>query len=76
MSWNKSNVITSNAIELDLSCSELDGSIDSNSSLFSHLRRLNLALNNLRGSQISMIWQFSQVAHSIYPITNFSVKFF
>ncbi|GAA0164712.1 hypothetical protein LIER_39844 [Lithospermum erythrorhizon] len=56
MSWNKStnccnwdgvtcDKITSNVIELDLSCSELDGSIDSNNSLFqlSHLRRLNLS---------------------------------
>ncbi|GAA0187502.1 hypothetical protein LIER_34790 [Lithospermum erythrorhizon] len=70
MSWNKStnfynwdevtcDKITSNVINLDLSYSELDGSIDSNSSLFrqSHLRRLNLALNYLRGSQISMIFE-------------------
>ncbi|GAA0150671.1 hypothetical protein LIER_09556 [Lithospermum erythrorhizon] len=77
LSWNKStdccswdgvtcDKITGNVVELDLSCGQLSGSIDSNSSLFllPHLRRLNLAYNQISGSKISMIFgNFSQLEH-------------
>ncbi|XP_060170292.1 receptor-like protein Cf-9 [Lycium barbarum] len=46
---------TGHVIELDLGCSQLEGKIDSNSSLFqlSHLRMLNLSWNNFSNSHIS-----------------------
>ncbi|KAK6772714.1 hypothetical protein RDI58_027952 [Solanum bulbocastanum] len=47
--------ITGHVIELDLRCSGLVGTIDSNSSLFqlSHLQRLDLSFNNFSNSHIS-----------------------
>ncbi|KAG5569084.1 hypothetical protein H5410_058850 [Solanum commersonii] len=47
--------MTGHVIELDLSCSQLVGKIDSNSSLFqlSHLQRLNLSMNDFDGSHLS-----------------------
>ncbi|XP_070052681.1 receptor-like protein 9DC3 [Nicotiana tomentosiformis] len=66
ISWNQStncctwdgvtcDRITGQITGLDLSCSQLHGTIDSNSTLFqlSHLRKLNLAYNNFSPSQIS-----------------------
>ncbi|GAA0143593.1 hypothetical protein LIER_42771 [Lithospermum erythrorhizon] len=74
MSWNKStnccnwdgvtcDKVTSNDIELDISCSELDGSIDSSSRLFrdSHLRRLNIALNYLIGQIPSELLKLTEL---------------
>ncbi|XP_059283271.1 receptor-like protein 9DC3 [Lycium ferocissimum] len=45
---------TSHVIELDLSCSQLQGKFSSNSSIFqlSTLERLDLSMNNFSGSQI------------------------
>ncbi|XP_059287423.1 receptor-like protein Cf-9 [Lycium ferocissimum] len=50
----KCNEMTSHIIELDLSCNQLIGVIDSNSSLFqlSHLQRIDLFGNNFSGSDI------------------------
>ncbi|XP_060170710.1 receptor-like protein 9DC1 [Lycium barbarum] len=51
----KCNEMTNHVIELDLSCNQLIGVIDSNSSLFqlSHLQRIHLFGNNFSGSDIS-----------------------
>ncbi|KAL5805086.1 hypothetical protein ACOSQ3_031886 [Xanthoceras sorbifolium] len=48
------DTMTGNVIDLDLSCSQLYGSIPSNSSLFclSHLQRLDLAFNHFSSSYI------------------------
>lgn len=57
---------TGQVIELDLSCSQLLGTIDSNSTLFhlSHLQKLNLAYNGLSGSSIShRFGDFSYLTH-------------
>ncbi|XP_015873174.3 receptor-like protein 9DC3 [Ziziphus jujuba] len=57
---------TGNVIELDLSCSWLQGVIHSNSSLFNlfHLRRLNLAYNDFVQSQVSPDFgRFSSLTH-------------
>ncbi|XP_047256157.1 receptor-like protein 34 [Capsicum annuum] len=67
LSWNKStdcctwdgvtcDGVTGRITELDLSCSQLHGTIDSNSTLFqlSHLQKLNLAYNDFSPSQISI----------------------
>ncbi|XP_060174190.1 receptor-like protein Cf-9 isoform X1 [Lycium barbarum] len=57
---------TGHVIELDLCCSQLEGKIDSNSSLFhlSHLRMLNLSLNNFSNSHISPEFgKFSSLTH-------------
>ncbi|XP_019151885.1 PREDICTED: receptor like protein 30-like [Ipomoea nil] len=57
---------TGQVIELDLSCSRLRGTIDSNSSLFhlSHLQKLNLAGNQFYGSLIShKFGDFSYLTH-------------
>ncbi|PHT32537.1 hypothetical protein CQW23_28874 [Capsicum baccatum] len=53
--------MTGHVIELDLSCSQLVGNIDYNSSLFqlSHLQRLDLSYNNFSNSHISP--EFSSV---------------
>lgn len=66
ISWNRStdccrwdgvtcNALSGEVIGLDLSCSQLQGVINSNSSLFqlSHLQRLNLAYNDFSSSLIS-----------------------
>ncbi|KAL6313663.1 hypothetical protein AAG906_010081 [Vitis piasezkii] len=52
---NFASLVTGHVIRLDLSCSGLYGTIDSNSSLFllPHLRRLNLAFNDFNKSSIS-----------------------
>uniref|UniRef100_M1A3S4 Cf-2.2 n=1 Tax=Solanum tuberosum TaxID=4113 RepID=M1A3S4_SOLTU len=58
--------ITGHVIELDLSCSNLTGTIDSNSSLFqlSHLQRLDLSWNNFSNSHISPEFsKFSSLMH-------------
>ncbi|XP_022717780.1 receptor like protein 30-like [Durio zibethinus] len=57
---------TGRVIGLDLSCSWLCGTIPSNSSLFflQHLKRLNLAFNNFRQSNISAKFgQFPNLTH-------------
>ncbi|KAG5574147.1 hypothetical protein H5410_063913 [Solanum commersonii] len=58
--------ITGHVIELDLSCSNLTGTIDSNSSLFqlSHLQRLDLSFNKFSNSHISPEFgKFSSLKH-------------
>ncbi|KAH0733771.1 hypothetical protein KY285_009478 [Solanum tuberosum] len=58
--------ITGHVIELNLGCSRLVGTIDSNSSLFqlSHLQRLNLSFNNFSNSHISPEFgKFSSLMH-------------
>uniref|UniRef100_M1B5G6 Peru 2 n=1 Tax=Solanum tuberosum TaxID=4113 RepID=M1B5G6_SOLTU len=58
--------MTGHVIELDLGCSGLVGTIDSNSSLFqlSHLQRLDLSLNNFSNSHISPEFgRFSSLTH-------------
>uniref|UniRef100_M1BW29 Hcr9-Avr9-hir2 n=1 Tax=Solanum tuberosum TaxID=4113 RepID=M1BW29_SOLTU len=58
--------ITGHVIELDLSRSGLDGTIDSNSSLFqlSHLQRLDLSMNYFSNSHISPEFsKFSSLTH-------------
>nr|GMD72852.1 receptor-like protein 12 [Ipomoea batatas] len=57
---------TGQVVELDLSCSQLLGTIDSNSTLFhlSHLQKLNLAGNRFDGSFIShKFGDFSYLTH-------------
>ncbi|XP_016468510.1 receptor-like protein Cf-9 homolog [Nicotiana tabacum] len=51
----KCDELSGHVIELDLSCSQLKGKIDSNNSLFqlSHLQRLNLSMNDFSDSHIS-----------------------
>ncbi|XP_015081177.1 receptor-like protein 6 [Solanum pennellii] len=66
LSWNRTtdcctwdgvtcDKVTGRITRLDLSCSQLHGTIDSNSTLFqlSHLQNLNLAYNDFSPSQIS-----------------------
>uniref|UniRef100_M0ZT05 Hcr2-0B n=1 Tax=Solanum tuberosum TaxID=4113 RepID=M0ZT05_SOLTU len=67
--------MTGHVIELDLSCSKLVGTIDSNSSLFqlSHLQRLNLSSNDFYGSHISPEFgRFSSLTHLDLFSSNFS----
>ncbi|KAG5572375.1 hypothetical protein H5410_062141 [Solanum commersonii] len=67
--------MTGHVIELDLSCSNLAGTIDSNSSLFqlSHLQRLDLSLNNFSNSHISPEFgKFSSLTHLDLSDSNFS----
>ncbi|XP_060174196.1 receptor-like protein 9DC3 [Lycium barbarum] len=62
-------------IELDLGCSQLQGKIDSNSSLFqlSHLRMLTLSLNSFSNSHISPEFgKFSSLTHLDLSWSNFS----
>ncbi|XP_009798811.1 receptor-like protein Cf-9 homolog [Nicotiana sylvestris] len=57
---------TGHVIELDLSCSNLVGKFDSNSSLFqlSHLQKLNLSFNDFYPSEISPLFgRFSHLTH-------------
>ncbi|KAG5569523.1 hypothetical protein H5410_059289 [Solanum commersonii] len=74
MSWNESrdcciwngvtcDMLTGHVIALDLSCSQLWGSIHPNSSLFQlhHLHTLNLAYNN---------FNYSSIPHNIGQLTN------
>ncbi|XP_058216984.1 receptor-like protein 53 [Rhododendron vialii] len=58
--------LTGHVIGLDLSCSQLYGTIQPNSSLFqlSHLQRLNLALNHFNFSRISYAFgSFASLTH-------------
>ncbi|CAN4104743.1 unnamed protein product [Withania somnifera] len=85
-SWNMSrdccswdgvicNHITGHVIELDLSFGCLEGTIDSNSSLFqlSHLQRLDLSSNNFSNSHISPEFRrFSSLTHLELSGSNFS----
>ncbi|KAH0773355.1 hypothetical protein KY290_010492 [Solanum tuberosum] len=67
--------MTGHVIELDLSCNNLAGTIDSNSSLFqlSHLQRLDLSLNNFSNSHISPEFgKFSSLTHLDLSDSNFS----
>ncbi|KAH0653665.1 hypothetical protein KY285_032235 [Solanum tuberosum] len=67
--------ITGHVIELDLGCSGLVGTIDSNSSLFqlSHLQRLDLSSNNFSNSHISPEFsKFSSLMHLDLSDSNFS----
>ncbi|PHT66919.1 hypothetical protein T459_31344 [Capsicum annuum] len=67
--------MTGHVIELDLSCSQLVGTIDSNSSLFqlTHLQRLNLSWNEFRGCHISPEFgRFSSLTHLDFLNSNFS----
>ncbi|KAG5626772.1 hypothetical protein H5410_011990 [Solanum commersonii] len=67
--------ITGHVIELDLSCSNLTGTIDSNSSLFqlSHLQMLDLSSNNFSNSHISPEFgKFSSLKHLHLSDSNFS----
>ncbi|XP_027769645.1 receptor-like protein Cf-9 [Solanum pennellii] len=67
--------MTGHVIELDLGCSRLVGTIDSNSSLFqlSHLQRLNLSWNEFHGSHISPEFgRFSSLTHLDLYNSNFS----
>ncbi|KAF3623744.1 putative protein-like [Capsicum annuum] len=67
--------MTGHVIELDLSCSQLVGKIDSNSSLFqlSYLQRLDLSYNNFSNSHISpeFGW-FSSLTHLNISESSFS----
>nr|AAV41389.1 Hcr9-Avr4-par1 [Solanum neorickii] len=77
LSWNKStsccswdgvhcDETTGQVIELDLSCSQLQGKFHSNSSLFqlSNLKRLDLSFNDFTGSPISpKFGEFSDLTH-------------
>nr|GMD60846.1 receptor-like protein 12 [Ipomoea batatas] len=66
---------TGQVVELDLSCSQLLGTIDSNSTLFhlSHLRKLNLAGNRFDGSFIShKFGDFSYLTHLNLSTSRFS----
>jgi len=67
--------MTGLVIELDLGCSGLVGTIDSNSSLFqlSHLQRLDLSLNNFSNSHISPEFgRFSSLMHLDLSFSYFS----
>ncbi|PHT32547.1 hypothetical protein CQW23_28884 [Capsicum baccatum] len=67
--------MTDHVIELDLSCSQLVGKIDSNSSLFqlSHLQRLDLTHNNFSNSHISPEFgRFSNLTHLDLSLSSFS----
>ena len=69
------NRVTGLVIGLDLSCSGLYGTIDSNSSLFllPHLRRLNLAFNDFNKSSISdKFGQFRRMTHLNLSFSGFS----
>ncbi|KAM3320791.1 hypothetical protein P3S67_007993 [Capsicum chacoense] len=69
-SWNESDGVTCNmlmghVIGLDLSCSQLQGTIHPNSSLFQlhHLQRLNLAHNNFYPSIPNGIGRLRNLRH-------------
>ncbi|KAM3338979.1 receptor-like protein Cf-9 [Capsicum galapagoense] len=67
--------MTGHVVELDLSCSQLVGNINSNSSLFQlyHLQRLNLSRNTLSNSHISPLFgKLSSLTHLDLSCTSFS----
>jgi len=67
--------MTGNVIELNLTCDQLVGKIDSNSSLFelSHLQRLDLSMNNFSNSHISpKFGRFSSLMHLDLSFSYFS----
>ncbi|XP_016475135.1 receptor-like protein 9DC3 [Nicotiana tabacum] len=86
LSWNRSrdccswegvncDDTTGQVIELDLSCSQLQGKFHSNSSLFklSNLKRLDLSGNNFSGSHISpKFGEFSSLTHLDLSSSSFS----
>ncbi|XP_028060546.1 receptor-like protein 9DC3 [Camellia sinensis] len=87
LSWNESctdccswegvtcDGLTGHVIGLDLSCSQLYGSIHPNSSLFqlSHLHRLNLAFNHFNHSHIpSAFAHFTNLTHLNLSASHFS----
>ncbi|XP_009788918.1 receptor-like protein Cf-9 homolog isoform X1 [Nicotiana sylvestris] len=86
ISWNRStdccswggvhcDEMTGKVIELDLSCSQLQGKLYSNSSLFrlSNLKRLDLSGNDFSGSLISpRFGEFSSLTHLDLSSSSFS----
>ncbi|XP_060195862.1 receptor-like protein 9DC1 [Lycium barbarum] len=86
LSWNKSTdccswdgvyceETTGQVIELDLSCSQLQGKFDSNNSLFqlANLKKLDLSFNNFSGSLISpKFGEFSSLTHLQLSDSGFS----
>ncbi|KAM3327507.1 hypothetical protein P3S68_033958 [Capsicum galapagoense] len=70
--------MTGHVIELDLSCSQLVGKIDSNSSLFqlSHLQRIDLSCNNFSNSEISPEFgRFSSLTYLDLSTSYFSGRY-
>nr|XP_009793220.1 PREDICTED: receptor-like protein 12 [Nicotiana sylvestris] len=66
---------TGHVIELDLSCSHLEGIIDSNCSLFqlAHLQKLDLYFNDFYPSEISHLFgRFSHLTHLDLSYSNFT----
>ncbi|WMV06779.1 hypothetical protein MTR67_000164 [Solanum verrucosum] len=86
LTWNKStdccswdgvhcDKTTGQVIELNITCSGLQGKFHSNSSLFqlSNLRRLDLSFNNFSGSLISpKFGDFSNLTYLDLTVTSFS----
>ncbi|XP_009762949.1 receptor-like protein Cf-9 [Nicotiana sylvestris] len=86
LSWNRSkdccswkgvncDETTRHVVELDLGCSQLQGKLHSNSSLFklSNLKRLNLSGNDFYGSHISpKFGEFSSLTHLDLSSSEFS----
>ncbi|GFZ20984.1 receptor like protein 35 [Actinidia rufa] len=87
MSWNKSTTdcclwdgvtcdeLTGHVIGLDLSCGQLYGTFDANSSLFrlSYLQRLNLAYNDFNSSRIPYAFgSFANLTHLNLSYSRFS----
>ncbi|KAF8414243.1 hypothetical protein HHK36_002243 [Tetracentron sinense] len=69
------DIATGQVIGLDLTCSCLNGSIHSNSSLFQlrHLQTLNLAYNNFNNSQISSeFYHLTSLTHLNVSYSGFS----
>ncbi|XP_049389265.1 receptor-like protein 9DC3 [Solanum stenotomum] len=86
LTWNRStdccswdgvhcDKMTGQAIELNLTCSGLQGKFHSNCSLFqlSNLKRIDLSFNNFTGSLISpKFGDFSSLTHLDLTVTSFS----
>ncbi|KAM3288693.1 hypothetical protein P3S67_022123 [Capsicum chacoense] len=62
--------MTGHVIELDLSCSQHVGKIDSNSSLFqlSHLQRIDLSCNSFSNSEISPEFEMLKFKHHYFEL--------
>ncbi|XP_016476018.1 receptor-like protein Cf-9 homolog isoform X2 [Nicotiana tabacum] len=86
ISWNRSrdccswegvscDKTTGQVIELDLSCSQLQGKFHSNSSLFklSNLKRLNLSYNDFSGSHISP--KFGPIPKPLWNLTRIELLY-